>query len=132
MSRIRVAGAGKAAAAMAHAVAAILPEASGVVVAPRSGERGATARAGRIRILYGDHPVPGRATFGSTASLLRTIDRFPADATVLFLLSGGASALLAAPAAGLTRADKVALTRHLLRCGAPIEAMKLKSANCCA
>ncbi|MBM4243163.1 MAG: DUF4147 domain-containing protein [Deltaproteobacteria bacterium] len=124
VSRIRVLGAGKAAAAMARALAEVLPEASGVVIAPRPARGGAdAARAGRIRILYGDHPVPSRATFASTAALLRALDRFPADATVLFLLSGGASALLAAPARGLTRADKVALGRHLLRCGAPIEVM---------
>lgn len=108
---------------MARAVAAIVPEATGVVVAPRSAMTGSASRAGRIRILPGDHPVPGPASFRSTEALLRALDRFPADATVLCLLSGGASALFAAPAAGLSRADKAALTRHLLRSGAPIEAM---------
>jgi hydroxypyruvate reductase len=124
VSRIRVAGAGKAAVAMARAVAAIVPEASGVVVAPRDrGRRDAPRRVGRIRVLAGDHPVPGRASFDSTQALLRALERFPRDATVLFLLSGGASALMAAPAAGLTRTVKIALNRHLLRCGASIEVM---------
>ena len=122
-ARIRVVGAGKAAASMARAVATILPEASGVVVAPRSAVPGGSRRAGRIRILPGDHPVPGRASFDSTATLLEALARFPRDATVLCLLSGGASALFAASAPGLSRADKAALTRYLLRCGAPIEAM---------
>ena len=122
-ARIRVVGAGKAAASMARAVATILPEASGVVVAPRSAVPDGSRRAGRIRILPGDHPVPGRASFDSTATLLEALDRFPRDATVLCLLSGGASALFAAPAPGLSRADKATLTRYLLRCGAPIEAM---------
>lgn len=121
--RLWIAGAGKAAARMAAAVAALIPEARGVVIAPR-GERTATrSRVGRIVVLPGDHPVPGAASFGSTARLLAELDRQPADATVLFLLSGGASALLAAPAAGLRRRDKVALNQHLLRCGAPIAVM---------
>lgn len=123
VGRIRVVGAGKAAASMARAVTAILPEASGVVVAPRSIVRGASCRAGRIRILPGDHPVPGRATFDSTADVLHALDAFPRDAVVLCLLSGGASALFAAPAPGLSRADKAALTRFLLRCGAAIGEM---------
>lgn len=108
---------------MARAVSAILPEASGVVVAPRSAVRGAAGRAGRIRILPGDHPVPGRASFDSTATLLAALDRLPADATVLCLISGGASALFAAPAPGLSRSDKAALSRYLLRCGASIDVM---------
>jgi glycerate 2-kinase len=124
VSQLRVIGAGKAAAAMARAVAWIVPEAAGVVVAPRARRAAAQpARIGRIAVLPGDHPVPGRASFESTAALLRALEHFPPDATVLCLLSGGASALLAAPADGLTRADKVALNRHLLRCGASIQVM---------
>jgi hydroxypyruvate reductase len=46
-----------------------------------------------------------------------------ADDTVLVLLSGGASALLAAPAAGLDLAAKTALTRGLLKSGADIHEM---------
>ena len=42
------------------------------------------------------------------------------DEALLVLLSGGASALMAVPAAGLTLADKQATTRHLLRAGANI------------
>jgi glycerate-2-kinase len=124
VARLRVLGVGKAAVAMARAAATILPEVPGVVIAPRPrGTRGKVGRAGRIQILYGDHPVPGRASFESSAALLRALDGFPRDATILLLLSGGASALFAVPARGLTRADKTALGRHLLRCGASIDAM---------
>lgn len=118
-SDLWVAGAGKAAAAMASAVARLLPSVPGVVIAPRGRRRSA----GRVRILAGDHPVPGRASFASTRRLLTALDEAPRDATVLFLLSGGTSALLAAPADGITAADKIAVNRHLLRCGAPIEVM---------
>src|SRR5438270_651751 len=64
-----------------------------------------------------------RGGLESTARLVAALGRQPRATTILFLLSGGASALLAAPATGVTRSDKVALNRHLLRCGAPIEVM---------
>src|SRR5690606_19618094 len=123
LDRVWVAGAGKAALAMARAVATIAPEVSGVVIAPAAvvGPRG--TRLGRIHVLPGDHPVPGRRSYASTRRLLVALSRAPRDATVLFLLSGGASALLAAPAPGVTTADKSALNRWLLRGGADIATM---------
>lgn len=117
-SRVWVAGAGKASAAMASAVAEIAPEVRGAVIAPRGA--GTPKRHGRIEILPGSHPVPERDSFGSTESLLRRLARRPPTDTVLFLLSGGASALLASPAAGISRRDLSRLGRHLLRCGADI------------
>jgi len=107
---------------MARAVAAVVPRVGGVVVAPASALP-RSRRVGRIRVLAGDHPVPGRRSYTATRRLLAALARQPRDATVLFLLSGGASALLAAPAAGVTKRDKSALNRHLLRCGAPIATM---------
>lgn len=112
-----VAGAGKAAVAMAEAVARIAPEVPGVVVAP-PGRHGPV---GRIEVLRGSHPVPDRSSFRSTDRLLRRLRRRPAGDTVLFLLSGGASALLARPAPGVAPADKIRLGRLLLRWGADIE-----------
>lgn len=117
--RLWVAGAGKAAVAMAEAVAEIAPEAAGTVIAPRGRGR-LPGAAGRIEILRGSHPVPDRWSFQATDRLLQRLRRRPRADTVLFLLSGGASALLARPAAGISRRDKTLLGRHLLRCGADI------------
>lgn len=122
-SSLRVLGAGKAAVAMARAAARIVPEATGVVIAPGGRGKGVPTRTGRVRILPGDHPVPGPATFAATRALLRALDRWPESATILFLLSGGASALMEAPSPGLSSADQMALNRWLLRCGAPIAVM---------
>lgn len=110
---------------MAGAIAALLPEVPGVVVAPGPAAHAARrrGRVGAIRILHGEHPVPGPGSFSATQRILAEIRRLPADATILFLLSGGASALLAAPAAGLTRTDKQVLNEHLLRAGASIDVM---------
>jgi glycerate-2-kinase len=118
--RVWVTGAGKGALAMARALGEIAPEVAGVVIAPRSSAGLRGTHFGRIRVLAGDHPVPGRRSYAATRLLLRELSRQPRQTTVLLLLSGGASALLAAPAAGVTEADKSALNRHLLRCGAPI------------
>src|SRR5690606_28192200 len=51
---------------------------------------------------------------------LARLEGLTAEDLVLCLLSGGASALLAAPAPGVTLADKQAVTRALLRSGATI------------
>jgi len=108
---------------MASAIAAIAPTVGGLVVAPAHPDALGGDRVGRIGILRGEHPVPDRGSFDATRRIMGRIRRLPADATVLFLLSGGASALLAAPAPGLSRADKRAINEHLLRAGAPIETM---------
>lgn len=123
IARVWVFGAGKAALAMATAVAAVAPEVRGLVVVPRATGPRIRRRAGGIGVLYGEHPVPGNGTFAATWRITDSIRRLPADATVLFLVSGGASSLFAAPAPGLTRTDKRALNAHLLRAGAPIETM---------
>jgi glycerate 2-kinase len=123
-----VGGAGKAAAAMARAVARRLPEVRGVVIAPRPTGSGPTdrrrrERTGRIRVRLGEHPVPGRGSFSATRALVDELARQPADCRVLFLLSGGASALLALPARGISRRDKARLNRLMLRAGMPIDQM---------
>ena len=99
----------------------VVPEASGVAIAPPCADP--VPIRSRIKFLTGDHPVPDHASFTATRALLRELARQPGDATVLVLLSGGASALLAAPAKGLRREDEVALGRWLLRSGLPIAEM---------
>lgn len=114
-----VIGAGKAAAAMALAVeeswAAATPL-EGVVVT-RHGHR---APCRRIEVIEAAHPVPDGSSLAAADRILAAVRGLTRNDLVLALLSGGASALLAAPASGLTLADKQAVTRALLRCGAPI------------
>src|SRR5262249_32252646 len=74
-------------------------------------------RVGRIRILYGEHPIPGAGSFAATRALEAELRARPANETVLLLLSGGASALLAAPAPGISPRDKAALNRLLVGAG---------------
>jgi glycerate 2-kinase len=74
-----------------------------------------------VVIARGGHPVPDAASFESGMRALRLADenRHRGDLLVV-LLSGGASAMMAAPANGVTPAQKIATTRELLRSGRPI------------
>ncbi len=74
----------------------------------------------RIEVVEAGHPVPDEAGLAGTERALALADLAGADDLVLVLLSGGASANWIAPAAGLSLAEKQAVTRALLRSGAHI------------
>ncbi len=74
----------------------------------------------KLTLMEAGHPVPDVASAAAADKALALAGEAAENDIVLFLISGGASALLAAPADGLTLADKQALTRDLLRCGATI------------
>jgi hydroxypyruvate reductase len=115
--RTVVVGAGKASAAMARAFEAAWPgPLEGLVVT----RRGHAASCARIEIVEASHPVPDPAGEAAARRILAlALELGPQDQLVC-LVSGGGSALLALPAAGLTLADKQAVTRELLRSGATI------------
>ncbi len=117
--RIVVVGAGKAAASMAAAVEAVWPDVTGVVVT-RYGHAVPTKR---ITVLEAAHPVPDAAGEAAARRILDAVQGLNADDLVLVLMSGGASALLALPAAGVTLADKILVNKALLASGAPISTM---------
>ena len=118
--RTVVIGAGKAGAAMAAAVEANWrgdpARLSGLVVT-RYGH-GAPTR--RIEVVEASHPAPDEAGQVAAARILDAVKGLTADDLVLVLLSGGGSALLAAPLAGITLAQKREVTKALLACGAGI------------
>jgi glycerate-2-kinase len=70
--------------------------------------------------IAGGHPMPTAESERAGRRALEIAASLQSSETLLVLLSGGASALMAVPAAGLTLADKQATTRHLLRAGADI------------
>ncbi len=76
-----------------------------------------------IAIVEAGHPVPDEAGLKGTERALALAQAAGADDLVLVLLSGGASANWIAPAAGITLAEKQAVTRALLRSGAAIGEM---------
>ena len=115
--RTVVVGVGKAAAAMARAVEAHWPgPISGVVAVPR----GATLPLAHIEQVEGSHPVPDERSLAAGQRLLRAVSGLGPDDLVLALISGGGSALCAAPLPGVSLQDKQAITRALLQRGATI------------
>ncbi len=115
--RTVVVGAGKASAAMARAFEQLWPgKLEGLVVT----RRGHAVPCERIAIVEASHPVPDAAGQESARRILDLARGLGPDDQLVFLVSGGGSALLALPAPGLTLEDKQAVTRALLRSGATI------------
>ena len=125
--RTLVLGAGKAGGAMAAALDALWPRdapLSGLVVTRYHHVPPAyKARPGRIEVVEAAHPVPDEAGRQAAARIAALTRGLTADDLVLCLISGGGSALLAMPAAGLSFADKQAVNQALLKSGAAIDEM---------
>ena len=120
--RTLVIGAGKASAQMARAFELAWPgEISGLVVT----RYGYAEKCERIEVVEAAHPVPDAAGFAAAARLKDLVSGLTADDLVVALISGGGSALLPAPAEGLTLEDEQAVNRALLASGAPIGVMNL-------
>lgn len=118
--RVVVIGAGKASAAMARAVEDHWDIPLSGLVVTRYGYR---VPCERIEIVEAAHPVPDPAGREAAARIMDTVRGLHADDLVLCLISGGGSALLSAPAPGLTLEDKQAVNRALLKSGATISEM---------
>ena len=84
-------------------------------------KHGHGAALSRLSVEEGGHPLPDAAGLEATARLRDNLTNTHADDRVVFLLTGGASALLVAPADGLSLEDKVSVTELLLRSGATIQ-----------
>ncbi len=78
-----------------------------------------------ITVQYGGHPLPDAQSVAAASDLVALLAQTTADDLVVFLLSGGASALLTLPVPGVTLAALRHLTDLLLGSGAPIEAMNV-------
>ena len=118
-----VVGAGKASAAMAQAVEEIL---------------GDQIKTGVINVKYGHalpldiitlneagHPVPDKAGLKGTQEIVQLLEKSGEKDLVLCLISGGGSALLPYPAAGISLDGKRQLTQILLESGATIHEMNV-------
>ena len=115
--RVIVVGAGKAAASMAKVLedewAGPL---EGRVIVPRA--YGSDCRS--IEVVEASHPIPDAAGVAATEDILALVSNLSTDDTVICLISGGGSSLLCLPAAGVSLAEKQAITSALLKSGAAI------------
>lgn len=115
--RLVVIGAGKAAAEMARVAEAHYGQPLAGLVVTRYGH--AVSCAG-VDVVEAGHPVPDAAGTAAAERMLDLVTGLGPGDTVLCLLSGGGSALLALPAPGVSLAQKQAITLELLRSGATI------------
>ncbi|MCU1716999.1 glycerate kinase [Pseudomonas sp. 5P_3.1_Bac2] len=116
-SRLIVIGAGKAAAAMAEVVEQHWQGPLTGVVVTRYGH-GANCQ--KISVVEAAHPIPDDAGQRVAKQVLQLVSNLQEGDQVMLLLSGGGSALLSLPAAGIGLADKQAINKALLRSGASI------------
>ncbi|NIM90771.1 MAG: DUF4147 domain-containing protein [Candidatus Aminicenantes bacterium] len=115
---IYVIGAGKASAAMAQPIEELLGERikSGFI----NVKYGHTLPLNIIQVNEAGHPVPDEAGLSGTKKIIELLSQTGEKDLVLFLISGGGSALLPYPVEGLTLEDKQQMTKRLLEVGATI------------
>jgi glycerate 2-kinase len=116
--RVIVVGGGKAGAPMGRAIEQLLGDriVDGMIVT----KHGHGMPLKRIRLCEASHPVPGRKGIEGAEEILALVQAAGERDLVLCLISGGGSALMVSPAAGINLEDKQAVTRLLLACGADI------------
>lgn len=91
---------------------------AGLVAAPG---RPAAVDLGPLEWMRAGHPEPDAGSLAAGRRALALAERVAGDGLLVLLLSGGASAALAAPAPGVGLADKIRATQLLLRAGLPID-----------
>lgn len=115
-----VVGAGKAAAAMAHAVETHWPpdaQLSGIVIT----RYGHSLPTDKIEVIEAGHPLPDQHGELATRTMLEKVQTLNADDLLLGLFSGGGSSLLSLPIAGVPMEALKDISRQLLLSGASIQ-----------
>ncbi len=117
--RVFLLGLGKASAAMSSALAEILEGRldGGLVIAKHAPDDLQLP----FEILVGGHPVPDERSLEAGRKAIELVSSLAPDDLLFCLISGGGSALAAAPVEGVSLADLQALTGQLLACGARID-----------
>jgi len=117
--RIFVVGTGKASAPMAANLERILgPRIAGGWVNVKYGHG---RKLKRIHIQEAGHPLPDASGLEGSREIVRLLTNLTEKDLVIFLISGGGSALLPMPVPGITLEEKQKVTHLLLRCGATIQ-----------
>ena len=110
---------GKAAPAMAAALVEILGDRlTAAWLAPKHLPKSFDPR---FTVIAGGHPLPTTESLRAGSMILAACSQFSAEDLVFCLISGGGSALLTAPPAGISLKNLQALTQALLTCGARID-----------
>jgi len=124
--KIFVIGAGKASVGMAEELEKIFAKnnqkiASGIIVTPYGTKKNLEL----IEVIEASHPLPDKNGIEGAEKIIQLCTNATEKDLIINLLSGGASALLPAPASGITLSEKIEVTNQLLKKGAPIEELNL-------
>ena len=112
---------GKAAGAMADGARAAGVTAPGILITTDENHR----QIDGLECLAASHPVPDSRGLQAAGKVAALVERLGADDHLLLLISGGGSALLPAPASGISLAQKIALNDALLASGLDIHDMNV-------
>ena len=88
----------------------------GLVIAPH----GYSHDLKRLRLVHGSHPVPDKTSLAAAEQALALASTLGPDDLLIALISGGASALMSKPVAGISIEEKFGLVKAVLKCGANI------------
>lgn len=116
--QIHVIGFGKASKRMAMALNDLLGDriVGGVVITPDE-----IGYVGSIKLVRGNHPIPGKDTLDSSQLLLDYVSSNVSENDIVFVvISGGGSALFEVPEDGVSLDDIAWLSKELMRRGADI------------
>ena len=109
---------GKAADSMANSVDSITKIKDGIVVIPKGSNSLRLSK--KYQIIKSSHPLPDKTSVRAASTVLRFVQSKGKDDFIIFLVSGGSSALLSLPDR-ITLNEKINLTRLLLKSGANIQ-----------
>jgi glycerate 2-kinase len=123
--QVKVVAIGKAAIPMAQSILEILGEylAEGFVITKHLSSDDARTLPSMIQVCLGSHPVPDEKSISCSKKLVKFLAKSGENDLILFLISGGGSALACLPVEGVSLSDIQATTRSLLACGAEIQEM---------
>src|ERR1700691_5970927 len=129
--RVLMLAVGKASRAMAHEIERRIGDklADAVVVVPRNSAATTKPALTVGRVVASSHPVPDESSEAAANLACEMLHRATTDDLVIVAISGGASAMFARPAEGLTLADKIAVNQALLKAGASIRELNIVRRN---
>lgn len=122
VNRVLLVAFGKASLPMAQAAAELLGSdlSEGIVIAKEAPAADAQREPARCRVIRGGHPFPDQQSLQAGRAVMDLLQDTSPDDLVLFLISGGGSALLSMPAAGISLEEFKRVNEVLLACGANI------------
>ena len=109
---------GKAGDTMTRAINKIIPIKSGIIVIPKGSK--SKIKSQKFHIFNSGHPKPDKTSIKAAKEIIKFVQNRRSDELVIFLVSGGGSALLAVPD-NITIEDKIHVTDLVLRSGATIQ-----------